>query len=137
MYLTAQRVLHRDGREGVNAFYYLHGSVWPNSPIFSFDDDPGELITKSTPIEPPGNRVRSYLDIVTSDDTGVRELRQGFVTFVSEARPAPLPWQNIVGRSVFRIGMDTGLMNAWQVEIAELFRAVLAVRGWAVQSDSK
>jgi hypothetical protein len=131
MYLTAQHVISPvTHREGVNAYYYSHGNyLWDHEPPPGIPDaDPGALMNQLTPIPPGGNRVRSYLDVVAPDETTWTEIRQGFVSFVGESQRLPLPWQAIRGRCLFRLGMESGLTQRWQLEIADLYRALQDVR---------
>jgi hypothetical protein len=131
MYLTAHHVASlQDHREGINAFFYLHGAyVWEGLPPDGIPDrDPGILQHQSISIPPGGNRVRSYLDIVMPDETQWTEIRHGFMTFVSESQLQQFPWTGVIGRCLFRIGMDAGLAANWQTEIANLYRAAQAVR---------
>lgn len=130
MYLTAQRVRSPAGAEGINAFQYAHGAaVWQGLPPQGMpDQNPGTLIAQTLVVAPPGNRVRSYLDVVAPDDSSWSEIRLAFITFVSEAQRRPFPWIGVSGRAFFRIGMEKGLASPWQRELAELYRAVQAVR---------
>lgn len=72
--------------------------------------------------------MRSYLDVVAPDETPWSEIRPAFITFVSEAQRRPLPWIGVSGRVFFRLGMEFALAQTWQHEIADLYRAVQAVR---------
>jgi hypothetical protein len=90
MYLVAQHVLSPAGRgEGVNAFCYLHGPdlAWLGVPPEGIPgQNPGVLTAQLISVAPPGNRVRSYLDVIAPDETPQAEIRQSFVTFVSHAQ---------------------------------------------------
>lgn len=131
MYLTAQHIRSpMTGHEGINAFYYQHGPhVWQGLPPLGIpDENPGELTAQTVTIAPPGNRIRSYLDLAAPDETSWPEIRPAFIAFVSEAQRRPFPWEGIFGRCFFRLGMDRALAQQWQHEVAELYRAVQAVR---------
>jgi hypothetical protein len=131
MYLTAHHVVSPTTQsEGVNAFLYLHGSMlWDGPPPSGVpDEDPGTLVAQSLSVEPPGNRVRSYLDIVAPDAAHWEEIRQGLMDFVGCSQSAQLPWQGHSGRCLFRLGMDLGLSPNWQRELAILYRAAQALR---------
>lgn len=131
MYLTAQHVVAPTTQtEGINAFHYVHGAfTWEGLPPDGIPDrNLGTLVHQSVVVPPPGNRVRSYLDIVALDETTWNEIRQSFTTFVSEAQLGPLPWVGIVGRTYFRIGMERSLAGGWQREIADLYRAAQSAR---------
>ena len=131
MYLTAQHVRAPAGAEGINAFHYAHGEqvAWQGLPPQGIpDQNPGALVAQTLIVPPPGNRVRSYLDVVAPDDTPWTEIRPGFITFVSEAQRRPFPWIGVAGRVFFRVGMEQALAKTWQHELAELYRAAQAVR---------
>ena len=130
MYLVAQHVRKPvDGIEGVNAFAYVHGPhAWVGFPPEGIpDEDPGELVHQQIEVLPPGNRVRAYLDIVALDEANWPEIQNSFVAFLSAAHRKQLPWEEIAGRCLFRIGLDLGLSKQWKSEVARLFRAARAV----------
>lgn len=130
MYIAAQHVISPATRvEGVNAFYYRHGpNAWSGSPPAEIpDQNPGTLVRHSIVVPPPGNSVRSYQDIVAPDDTTWFEIYQALVTFIPRVQRSPLPWIENVGRCYFRVGMELGLAQDWQRELAALHRAARAV----------
>lgn len=131
MYLTAHHVVSNTGQgEGINAFYYTHGDLtWMALPPVGIPDyNPGVLQYQSIVVPAGGNRVRSYLDIVTPDAASWTEIRQSFMTFISESQRQPFPWRAVVGRTLFRVGLEFSLVNHWQREIADLYRATQALR---------
>lgn len=130
MLLSAQRVRSLEGAEGINAFCFSHGSyIWEGLPPQGIpDQDPGMLVAQSITLPPPGNRVRAYLDIVAPDETPPSEVQSAFVTFVSEAQHSTMPWIGVVGRCLFRVGMDFAIAQQWQAELARLYRAAMDVR---------
>jgi hypothetical protein len=130
MYLTAQHVVAPlSGAEGINAFYYEHGpDDWGVPPPEIPDQNPGTLANETITVPPPGNRVRSYLDVVAPDSAPWAEIRQSFLTFVTQVQRRPFPWVGVAGRCLFRIGLDLGLAGRWQHELADLYRAVEAAR---------
>ena len=130
MYLTGQHVRASTGADGINAFHYSHvGRTWEGLPPHGIpDEDPGALVAQTIVVPPPGNRVRSYLDIVAPDVTPWAEIRPAFMSFVAEAQRRRFPWAGVVGRTYFRAGMEQALAANWQREIADLYRAVQAVR---------
>jgi hypothetical protein len=130
MYLTAQHVRAPGGAEGINAFRYAHGAArtWEGLPPQGIpDQDPGNLVARNVVVPPPGNRVRSYLDIVAPDDAAWSEIRSAFIAFVSEAQRGPFPWVGVSGRAFFRVSLERALSPQWQREIASLVQAVQAV----------
>lgn len=130
MLLTAQHVAKPStGDEGVNVYSYHHGPyVWHGLPPDGIpDQNPGVLVYQSISVDPPGNRVRSYLDVVAPDGTAWTEIRQAFVTFISRNQRNQLPWIDVVGRCWFRINMDLGLAASWHREVADLYHAVAGI----------
>ncbi|HMG56810.1 MAG TPA: hypothetical protein VK601_25090 [Kofleriaceae bacterium] len=129
MYLAAQHVRSALGQEGINAFRYTHGGyVWQGLPPQGIPDpDPGVLVEQIINVPPPGNVVRSYLDVVAPDEVLWPEIRPAFFAFVGQAQRQPLPWQGVFGRCYFRAGMDMGLAATWRHEVARLLRALEAV----------
>lgn len=131
MLLTAQHVLRpKAEEEGINAFYYLHGPyVWRGLPPAGIpDSNPGELMYQSLSVQPGGNRVRSFLDIVAPDETPSEEIRRSFMTFVSGNQRNPFPWVGVIGRCWFRANMELALTRIWYREIADLYHAATAAR---------
>jgi hypothetical protein len=130
MYLTSQHVLAPATRhEGVNSLLYLHGPCsWQAPPAEIPDQNPGTLVAQSISIRPPGNRIRSYLDIVAPDEARWDEIRVALMDFVGRAQRNQLPWVGQSIRCSFRLGMDLGLAQQWQRELAVLYRASQALR---------
>ena len=129
MYLTSHRVrAYSSDDEGVNTFLYLHGSLtWDHPPPGIPDENPGTLERQSISVPPPGNAVRSYLDIAVPDDASWDEIRGGLMDFVGQSQPQRLPWSGTSGRCFFRLGMELGLARQWQRELAVLYRASQAL----------
>jgi hypothetical protein len=81
MYVVAQRVRSRGGSSGINAFFFLHGSMdIPGMAWASPDVDmiaarhPGTLVVQRVEQPSGGNDVLSYLDIAVHDSFGVERL---------------------------------------------------------------
>jgi hypothetical protein len=130
VYLTSQHVVSPSSRhDGVNTFLYLHGAyTWTELPPGIPDQNPGTLKAQSISIRPPGNRIRSYLDIIAPDDTRWEEVRVGLMEFVGVCQRSPLPWVGQSGKCSFRLGIELGLASQWQKELAVLYRASQALR---------
>lgn len=126
MYLAAQHVRSASGQEGINAFRYVHGGyTWHGLPPQGIpDQEPGILVQAITPVLPPNNTVRSYLDVVAPDDVFWPEIRPAFFAFVGQAQLSSFPWQGVFGRCFFRVGMDREMAKLWRHEIADLYRAL-------------
>jgi hypothetical protein len=128
VYLVSQHVRSPNtGHEGVNSLLYLHGSD-TEVLLATPDDDPGTLTAQSISVCPPGNRVRSYLDIVAPDDVRWDEVRIGLMDFVGTHQRTPLPWEGQSEKCYFRLGMELGLARQWHRELAVLYRSSQALR---------
>jgi len=123
MYVTAHRVRTPLLEEGINAYLYAHGgSGWKMPP--DPEVEPGELVNTLLTVDAVGgNLVRSYLDIVAPDGLWWSELRPRFMRFVSSMRDSSFPWSRVVDGCLFRVGMQQQLAQAWQRELAHLYRA--------------
>ena len=130
MYLTAQRVLAPDGkRQAINSFFYLHHCEWRPSQAASFrpESNPGTLVDDAIELSPPGNRVRSYLDVVAPDGTSPAALAHSFEKLVTGGGPLKFPLEMSVGRVWFRFDTERTIRPAWRHELRTLFRHALAV----------
>jgi hypothetical protein len=130
MYLTAHHVASpAKQREGINVFLYFHeGQAWELlSPPDVADRNPGVLVAQSISVAPPGNRVRSYLDIIAPDDVRWEEVHVGLSEFVGRCQSGPLPWAGESGAVYFRVGMESVVANRWQKEVATLYRSAQAL----------
>jgi hypothetical protein len=88
---------------------------------------PWDLRAQSISVPPPGNRVRSYLDIVAPDEVRWEDVHVGLREFIARYQSGPLPWAGESRNSYFRVGMDRGLSHHWQKELAALYRAAQAL----------
>jgi hypothetical protein len=129
MYISAHRVqaASRDGgfgRQGINAFYYRHGpQAWRGAPPEDFlpESNPGVFVDSSIEVPPPGNRVRSYLDVVAPDGVPLAHLAAA-ITAVPRAESLPVTWT--VGDIWCRFGAELGLAPQWRRELQRLFARV-------------
>ena len=131
MYLTAHHVVSSrpDGRQGINAFLYLHGPVeWNQSELARVPvTNPGRLIDQSISVPPGGNSVRSYLDIAAPDGIRWEDIRVDLMDFTGQHQTRPLPWSGHAGHCYFQLGLELGLTEHWQRELPKLYRAAQAL----------
>jgi hypothetical protein len=130
MYLTAHHVVSpATQRKGVNTFLYFHdGQAWEHlSPPDVPQQNPGILRAQSISVAPPGNRVRSYLDIVAPDDVRWEDVHVGLMEFAGRRQSGPLPWAGESRTGYLRVGMDSRLSSHWQKELAILYRSAQAL----------
>lgn len=120
MLLTAQRVTSGE-KQGVNAFLYWHGrDILADDPFLLLDADPGTLQLRMVELDPGGNRVRSYLDVVIPDQATRAQVEAALDVLERAPRPDAVPALIHVGGGAARISMDAGLAPIWQEEVAEL-----------------
>ncbi len=113
----------------MNAFLYSHGArTWTARPTDIPDKEPGTLLVNHIEVLPPGNNVRSYLDIVAPDETPWGEVRIALMDFVGQCQPQPLPWVAQSGRCWFRLNMELGLAHQWHQELSLLYREAQSLR---------
>lgn len=127
MYLTAQRVVSpASGKTGINAYAYSHGLDWQVPPESVLDTPPTELTAEHVEVPPPGNRVRSYLDIAVPVTASPDEVSEAMTAFLSARQGQAFPWEGVEGRCAFRLGMEQALATMWRVELAALLKSLEA-----------
>lgn len=129
MRLVAQRVISTRGLQGVNAFCFLHGGyVWLDRPPAQILEAPGELVNSNIIVTPPGNRVQSYLDIVTPDQTPNQKILYDILNPIDLFANQPLPLTVQSGDTNFTFNIEQSLAPAWHREVEVLLHNALAVR---------
>jgi len=143
VYLTAQRVRSLAmNQEGVNAFLYDHGSTiagWTRgAPPFTPEQHPGRLRVQRLRVAPPGNQVRSYLDILTQDSTPSDAIRSYLDHFIQCHPPQRLPATWATGDCTyifaghpacwFHCDMEAALIVDWDEELRHLLAVSLRLR---------
>jgi hypothetical protein len=132
MRLVAQRVVSPKGATGINAFCYLHGSnVWLAEPPPEIASHPGNLVNSQIEVKPPGNRVRSYLDLLAPDDSPNRKLAadvRDIINLYEKAPVPPLPLVVSCGDARITFNAEFQIAVAWRVEIEILAGRALSVR---------
>lgn len=130
MRITAQRVV-RGTDEGINAFVYWHGrDIETDDPAAQLDRDDGTLQVRLIEVEPGGNRVRSYVDVVVPDQATVPQIDAVLDSFLHVPVPSALPATWRKGSAVARFACDEALAPVWRRELGEL----LELAGAAVHS---
>lgn len=125
MYYCAQRVQSHDGTQGINAFLYLHGSYeWDGRPPLELapERDPGVLADSTIEVPPPGNRVRSYLDIVAPDSTPMNNIARAALSHPPVAK-LPVDW--VCANVWCRFGADLALAPQWRHELQRLLARII------------
>lgn len=141
MYITAHRVVNRDGVEAIHTFLHKHGEhfQWPQDPWNLPEREPGELLWENAKLQQGGNRVRSYLDVIAPDTTTARELDAALTALWAELAAEDLGPQGSSGPDgdrlpnpvvfrhrhvVLRFGVELVLVGARAQEMAQLRAAV-------------
>jgi hypothetical protein len=128
MYVTAHRIRTRLHEDGINAYYYMHGSsLWREAP--DPEQDPGTLVNTLHTVDTlGGNHVSSFLDVVAPDEMSWSDIESLLLRFIDARRQTPFPWGDALGTCRFRVGMERSLAPAWQKEISLLYKACVRVR---------
>lgn len=137
MYVCAQRVQAvaglQKGAQGINAFLYLHGHTWNGPPSSEWlpETNPGVIADRMIEVPPPGNRVRSYLDVVASDGTPLNHL------VYAAGRPGlihefPATW--VSGNVWCRLGIEGALAPEWTHELQRLLARIILL--WKRQTPA-
>lgn len=131
MYLTAHRVVSPSTKEeGINAFYYTHGNyVWEGRPPLHLlpDNDPGVLVKQSVAVSPPGNRVRSFLDLVAPETCTAQTLARRVEAIREGDAPASFPAEWNVEQLWLRLGLEQVLTPFWRQELWTLAERAIAL----------
>ncbi|MEN9579414.1 MAG: hypothetical protein RJA70_2423 [Pseudomonadota bacterium] len=131
MYLAVQRVHSpKNELEGFNTFLYSHPGVsWDGSPeLLLRGPQEAVLVAQTIGLAPPGNRVRSYLDITAPDETAWPEIERSLAAYLRATARREFPFSGYAGRCSFSLSMDSELAKAWRSELANLLRFAQAVR---------
>lgn len=126
MYLTAHRVVSPTGNEGIHAFYRTHGESWRGLDT-DVETAPSQLVRARRELEPGGNRVRSYLDIIAPDLISPSSIITDFETWIRGEAPVQFPCQFHAMNSVVRMGVERALAASWRGEAQRLFYECLHV----------
>lgn len=123
MYLTAQRVFSPHApKRGVNVFKYVHGPYsWPagTTPTpFLPDVNVGQLTERWVELEPGGNSVLSYLDVVVPDDMPNQELCNRLAALKHVLKESGNPTTGVWGQMWIRFGNATSV--PWSTELGAL-----------------
>jgi hypothetical protein len=122
MYVAAHRVCRRTGTEGVNVFLHLHGSnfPWPEDPSGLPETNPGGIQSDIVELEPGGNRVRSYLDVLAPDGTSSVRIHGVLVQVEKALGEMAAPTALQFGEVVVRFGVEQELMRKKRSEFRAL-----------------
>lgn len=131
MYLTAHHVVNSYGEEGINVFRHLHGRDydWPQDASSLPERDPGKLDRDASiiSIKPGGNRVRTYIDVLTPDDTPREKITDNLnsVDMDLDERRNPTVFENY--NVTIRFGVEIGLQQNRRALFQELIAALYNV----------
>jgi hypothetical protein len=88
----------------------------------------GSLVNQLISVPPPGNRVRSFLDIVAPDELPWPSIQSAFVAFATARQEAAFPWTGTTGSCGFGMSMEEALARSWKAEVANLYRMAFTLR---------
>jgi hypothetical protein len=131
MYLTAQRVISYDARQGINAYVDLLADRLPTDT--GAPASPSAIptaIKRCEALPPAGNRVRSFLDIVAPAPLSVAEVQRLFDQAIAGLAAENLGHVEIQqGALTLRFGLEASLAMAWRREVRTLFETALHLAG--------
>ena len=136
MYVTAHRVAKGNLPEtGINAFLYLHGSApldvkasWTDADVDKIVfEKTGTLASKYESVEPGGNRVMSYLDVVAPDKTSAAQIETALNQFKTEIGTDQSPMTRIFGTVAIRFGLCYGLAGQENLEFDALKKNIVRI----------
>ena len=129
MRLAAQRVRDLQGHEGINSFCYYHGPItWFDRPPAEVTSSSGTLVNSHIAVTPGGNRVRSYLDIWTPDETPSLTIEEDVVSCIDLLQDEHLPIDLQSGECTFHFDLEAALAPGWRRELVVLLHRALDAR---------
>ena len=79
-------------------------------------------------VPPPGNRVRSYLEIVAPDDTPTHDIERSVADSIDLFADQRLPLHVEYGGTNYEFNAELALAPAWRRELLVLLHRALEVR---------
>ncbi len=137
MLLVVQRVRSLRGEDGVNRFAYLAGEHNWNDPRKVLDSEPTTLLVQSTSVEPGGNHVRSYLDVVFPDNYTREQATWILSTIPRVDEIEALPYTSSLGDAAWRFNAVLELHQFRQGELEQLAEEAYALAmSWFEQANA-
>lgn len=141
MYLTAHHVKARNGSVGINAYFSRHSHAdelridWNRLDIAQIADEiGGETVVQSIEIQPGGNSVLSYLDVVAPENTDPGFIADSLRVFEYYVKEGRFPAVMATARIGLRFGVIIGLQRLAVAEFRRLRAHVLLLLGVTSQS---
>lgn len=141
MYLTAHRVKAHDGSAGINAYFSRHSPAdelridWDRLDIAQIADEiGGETVMQSIEVQPGGNSVLSYLDVVAPEHTDPGFIADSLRVFEYYVKEGKFPAVMATPRIGLRFGVIIGLQRLAVAEFRRLRAHVLLLLGVTSQS---
>jgi hypothetical protein len=139
--LTAHHVKARDGSAGVNAYFSRHSQAdelridWNRLDIAQIVDEiGGETLVQSIEVQPGGNSVLSYLDVVAPGNTDPGFIADSLRVFEYYVKEGRFPAAMAMPRIGLRFGVISGLQRLAVAEFRRLRAHVLLLLGVTSQS---
>ena len=126
---VATHLVRRGQREGINAFLHEHPDdlEWPENAAGLADEHPGKLTRRRTDIEPGGNPVRAYLDMLAPNGTSTKELTEAIEALRRDLHERRNPTSFVHGKVTIRFGVEIALEKLREEQLS-----MLAARGLAL-----
>lgn len=131
MYLTAQRVVTLENKSGINIFLHMHKDgeqpVMKDISTITYvaEINTGAIVDENCELPPGGNRVKSYIDIVSGDDITQGIIENALNLAKQKISSAKLPFQDISKSVGIRFGAEIGLYEFISQEYDELSNAAV------------
>ena len=100
---------------------------WPENAAGLADEHPGEIIRSQTDIQPGGNQVRAYLDILAPNGTSAEELAEAIEALRRDLHERRNPTSFVHGKVTIRFGVEMGLEQLREEQLKMLERRGLAL----------
>jgi hypothetical protein len=134
MYITAHKITNPQKQEhGINSFLYIHPDIEIIKPISKLSEkelnhytqeNTGELKIYDYEIDPGGNTVLSYLDVVINDSCTLADLVQAMDKFVLNCKKFNFPLIGIIDNVAIGFSMIIALHGREISEYYELSSAI-------------
>jgi hypothetical protein len=131
MYIAAHLV-RRAEHEGINAFLHEHppAFTWPKASdeiAALADEAPGDIVASRIDLEPGGNEVRAYLDILAPEGTGIDAIEDALRNLRADLPERQNPTVFGKGAIAIRFGVQVGLERLRELQLDTLAREGLAL----------
>jgi hypothetical protein len=136
MYVTAHRASDEGtGASGINAFLYLQGGLahrvtgdWTGDDVDRVTfHEPGTLAKQQAALDPGGNLVISYLDVIAPDGTAATRIAAALDAFAAVIGTDEIPVFRVIDHIAIRFSLGLRLDDVQADEYENLSKAIRAI----------